>query len=280
MRNNLAALEKMVKEIESGLDQVLVIDDLIAKYHFSKYHFHHLFRAYYGEGVYAMRKRLLLERAAKNLAYGNDSITEIAFACGYENQASFNKAMRKQFSCTPSYIRHQKAVPAQSEQKFNRFEDMKMNVEVVNRQPVEVLYARGKGGYADAAAMAWGALMPFVYGNRLIKPDTTTMGISHDNPNITSVDNIRYDACAVIETSINLPDGISSKTIAGGTYATLLHKGAYEKLADAYGYLLSQWLPETGYELRDEPCFEVYHNRDPRRTKPENLRTEIFIPIK
>jgi AraC family transcriptional regulator len=25
--------------------------------------------------------------------------------------------------------------------------------------------------------------------------------------------------------------------------------------------------------------FEKYLNRDPRRTKPENLRTEIYVPI-
>ena len=106
------------------------------------------------------------------------------------------------------------------------------------------------------------------------------MGISHDNPNITNEENIRYDACAVIDTDINLADGIGKKTIDGGTYATLLHKGPYEKLTDAYGYLLTQWLPDSGYELRDEPCFEIYHNRDPRRTKPENLKTEIFVPIK
>ncbi|MEZ8051404.1 GyrI-like domain-containing protein [Vibrio sp. 1F169] len=40
-------------------------------------------------------------------------------------------------------------------------------------------------------------------------------------------------------------------------------------------------LPDRGgFELRDQPCFEVYLNRDPRRTKPENLKTEIYIPIK
>ena len=32
--------------------------------------------------------------------------------------------------------------------------------------------------------------------------------------------------------------------------------------------------------IDDKPAFEKYYNRDPRRTKPENLRTEIYIPIK
>ncbi|NOH60654.1 AraC family transcriptional regulator [Vibrio sp. RE88] len=280
MQNNYARLEKVVRHIESHLDQHLVIEELLSKFHFSKYHFHHLFRACYGEGVYAMRKRLLLERAARSLAYGNESVTEIAFACGYENQASFNKAMRKQFSCTPSDIRYQKTVPALKEYQLTNFEGIKMNVKVVDRKPVEVLYSRGSGKYSDAATMAWEKLMPFVYGNRLIKPETITMGISHDDPNITHVDNIRYDACATIFTEMDLPDGIERKTIVGGKYAMVLHKGAYEKLSEAYSYLLLKWLPDSGFKLREDPCFEVYQNRDPRRTKPENLKTEIYIPIR
>ena len=280
MQNNSVRLEKVVRYLESHLDQPLVIEELLSKFYFSKFHFHHLFRAYYGEGVYAMRKRLLLERAARSLAYGTESMTEIAFACGYENQASFNKAIRKQFSCTPSDIRHQKTVPALKGHQITNFEGIKMNISVVERQSTEVLFSRGTGKYSDAAAMAWGQLMPFVYGNRLIKPETVTIGISHDDPNITHVDNIRYDACATIATEMDLPDGIERKTIVGGKYAMTLHKGAYEKLSEAYRYLLLKWLPESGFVLREDPCFEVYLNRDPRRTKPENLKTEIYIPIK
>ena len=32
--------------------------------------------------------------------------------------------------------------------------------------------------------------------------------------------------------------------------------------------------------MDDKPAFEKYYNRDPRRTKPENLRTEIYVLIK
>ena len=32
-------------------------------------------------------------------------------------------------------------------------------------------------------------------------------------------------------------------------------------------------------ELRDAPCFEEYLNRNPKRTKPQNLKTMIYLPI-
>ena len=38
-------------------------------------------------------------------------------------------------------------------------------------------------------------------------------------------------------------------------------------------------LPESGYEVADAPPMEIYLN-DPDKTRPEDLRTEICIPIK
>lgn len=56
-------------------------------------------------------------------------------------------------------------------------------------------------------------------------------------------------------------------------------KGAYEWLNDSYRSIFAAWLPASGSVLRNAPCFEKYLNRDPRRTKPENLRTEIWLPV-
>ena len=56
--------------------------------------------------------------------------------------------------------------------------------------------------------------------------------------------------------------------------------GGYEIFKQTYSYIFNDWLTESEHGLCNERnCFEIYLNRDPRRTKPENLRTEIFIPI-
>jgi AraC family transcriptional regulator len=65
----------------------------------------------------------------------------------------------------------------------------------------------------------------------------------------------------------------------GGSYAKFLHKGAYENFKDTYAYIFNEWLLESHYKLQDKLCFEIYLNRDPRKTKPENLKTEVYIPI-
>ena len=38
------------------------------------------------------------------------------------------------------------------------------------------------------------------------------------------------------------------------------------------------WLPATGYALRDTPPFEVYVD-DPRDVPPERLRTDLYLPV-
>ncbi len=73
--------------------------------------------------------------------------------------------------------------------------------------------------------------------------------------------------------------GVKHKVLQGGKFAVFTHKGSYETLNDSYHYIMGQWLPESGFEIRDVEGFELYLNRDPSRTKPENLRTDIYIPI-
>nr|WP_231855061.1 GyrI-like domain-containing protein [Photobacterium profundum] len=44
-------------------------------------------------------------------------------------------------------------------------------------------------------------------------------------------------------------------------------------------YLYGQWLPESGEELRDDPCFFHYMNFFPEVSEHE-LITDIYLPLK
>jgi AraC family transcriptional regulator len=70
------------------------------------------------------------------------------------------------------------------------------------------------------------------------------------------------------------------QVINGGKHALFLHEEAYENLSQSYNFIYKEWLMNSEFELRDIPCFEEYLNRDPRNTKPENLKTTIYIPLK
>lgn len=269
---------KVVRAIEQGLDEKLSIDALASIACYSPYHFHRLFHAYVGEAVYAFQKRLLLERSAHQLTYSDHAITRIALDAGYDTPSSFNKAFQKRFDTSPGDFRKRKlAVSTFTPQTYCENKNMEPEIKMLSQ--INIFRVRGQGSYADASAQAWGTLMKFMYSNKLMEKDLWLIGISHDNPDITDAEHIRYDACVTRPKGVK-PDGeVQSDEIAKGQYAVFLHKGPYTDLSKTYGYIFGKWLPESGHTLKDQPSFERYLNRDPRKTKPANLRTEIYVPI-
>lgn len=65
--------------------------------------------------------------------------------------------------------------------------------------------------------------------------------------------------------------------LPGGKAAFDLHEGPYDTIGDAYNrltaYIKEQGLEPTGV------CYEIYLN-DPGETPPEELKTEIYFPLK
>jgi AraC family transcriptional regulator len=70
--------------------------------HFSRDHLDRLLAAATGESPVALRRRLLLERAAWQLRTGAASASEIAAAAGYRSLAAFSRAFARAYGAPPS----------------------------------------------------------------------------------------------------------------------------------------------------------------------------------
>jgi AraC family transcriptional regulator len=276
-------VNRVLAYIQENMDKPLALGSLAAVAHFSPFHFHRIFSAYVGETLSGHIRRVRLEKAAQKLCYENDPVTGIALCAGYETPAAFTRAFKQHFGRNPTEFKKQRRLklPQQAlcigDPLRKKAKPLITEIRILSEE--KVLFVRKTGRYDQAAATAWGALMKFAYSRRLMNTDTKVIGISHDSPDITPEEKIRYDACITVTGSVK-PDGeVGIQTIAGGRYAVFLHQGPYESFNSTYDYIMAQWYPESGEKLRDLPCFDVYLNRDPRRTKPENLRTEIYVPI-
>jgi AraC family transcriptional regulator len=273
-------LQKCIHKIESNIDNELDINQLSALSGYSKFHFLRLFQAYVGEGIYAYRKRLLLERAVKHLLHSQQTITDIAFSCGYQTQSSFNKAFKIQFSYSPSQIRKAPELIRQSTNPIKHTIIIPLAVSYVNIAEIQLIRARGLGTYEQAAKQAWGKLMRAVDAQHSAREHTIMFGVFSDDPDIVNSDNIRYDAAVNIsEIDITLFDEISQFTIEKGRYAKFSHTNSIHHLNDAYRYIFNQWLPESGQTLKDTPIFEIYPNKYLSVPTPNKLTAEIYIPI-
>ncbi len=275
-------INRVLLYIQDNISGSLSLETLSKVACFSPFHFQRLFYAYVGETLSSYVRRVRLEKAAIKLIHTDAPVTSIALDAGYETPAAFTKAFGQHFGKTPSEFKAIKGIEfSQKLLELNEGdkEGIAVKPEIRSMPEQKVLFVRRTGKYEKAASEAWSALMKFAYSRKLMTKNTCGIGISHDDPNITPEEKIRYDACITIDRVVKPEGDVGIQTIAGGRYAMFLHRGAYERFEDTYRAIFSKWLPESGERLRDCPCFEVYLNRDPRRTKPENLKTEIYVPI-
>src|SRR5579862_7961872 len=97
--NRLSAL------VANSLDTQAETQDLARQAYQSRTQFHRLFRTVVEETPAAMRRRLLLERAAYQLAHAGMSVTEVALDANYNSLEAFTRAFRKAFRTSPSLYR-------------------------------------------------------------------------------------------------------------------------------------------------------------------------------
>jgi AraC-like DNA-binding protein/uncharacterized damage-inducible protein DinB len=91
--------------VANSLDTQAKTQDLARQAYQSRTHFHRLFRTLVEETPGAMRRRLLLERAAYQLASTGMSVTDVALNANYGSLEAFTRAFRKAFRISPSLYR-------------------------------------------------------------------------------------------------------------------------------------------------------------------------------
>lgn len=97
---------RQLREIVLGsLDQERDAGGLAREAYRSRTQFFRLFRAMVEETPVAMRRRLLLERAAWQLSRTRRSVTDIGISANYSSLEAFTRAFRKAFGVSPSLYR-------------------------------------------------------------------------------------------------------------------------------------------------------------------------------
>src|SRR6266853_3323765 len=91
--------------VVNSLDAQAKTQDLARQAYQSRTQFHRLFRTVVEETPGAMRRRLLLERAAYQLAHTGMSVTDVALDANYGSLEAFTRSFRKAFRISPSLYR-------------------------------------------------------------------------------------------------------------------------------------------------------------------------------
>src|SRR5205085_958060 len=102
-RQNTA--DRLSAVVTNSLDTQAKTEELVRQAYQSRTQFHRLFRTVVEETPAAMRRRLLLERAACQLGHTGMSVTDIALGANYGSLEAFTRAFRKAFRTSPSIYR-------------------------------------------------------------------------------------------------------------------------------------------------------------------------------
>ena len=103
--DNRDTADRLSAIVANSLDTPATTQDLARQAYQSRTQFHRLFRTVVEETPGAMRRRLLLERAAWQLTHTGTSVTDVALDANYGSLEAFTRAFRKAFRISPSRYR-------------------------------------------------------------------------------------------------------------------------------------------------------------------------------
>ncbi|HMA96121.1 MAG TPA: AraC family transcriptional regulator [Polyangiaceae bacterium] len=303
--------------IEQHLAEPLPLEAIAQAAMFSPYHFHRVFTSVVGETLYQFVLRLRLEKAACQLVQNPEkSITAIAIDCGFSSSATFARAFKACYDVNASEWRAGESTRVMDGAMVGRknrkalSKDGKAgtgtdsyldwvgdehpparsfpvpiqanNVTVEQVPNMTVAYVRHVGPYAGddtLFARLYGRLMAWAGPRGLLGPNTKTLTIYHDNPDLTDADKLR------ISCSVTVPPGTKSEGEVGimelpaGKYAKARYEIDPTQYAGAWQWFMSEWMPSSGYQPDDGLCYELYLN-DPKQHPQGKHIFEITMPVR
>ena len=313
----LARINRVVDHIDQNLDRDLSLETLAQIANFSPFHFHRIFRAMIGEPLYQFIQRLRLEKAAsKLLSHTDSSITLIALDCGFSSSATFARAFKEAYGMTATewrkggfdaFSKNRKTDSKESidmrnlrkdwqitsiyiadefnHQKWKIMIDNKIRaeVEVKDLPQKHLAYVRHVGPYQGNESLfesLFNKLMRWAGPRGLIQfPKTEMLSVYHDDPNITDPEKLRLTVAITVPPDTEVDGEVGKMTLAGGKYAIARFEISSNEFSEAWDAVYGGWLPESGYQPTDGPCFELYHN-DPKQHPEGKHIFDIGIPVK
>jgi len=151
-------------------------------------------------------------------------------------------------------------------------------VAVKDVEPVPYCAIAHKGPYTDmgtvigelVGAMQAQGLFPLVRGPMI--------GVYYNAPGDTKPEDLSWEAGFIVTAQATAQPPLVKKVWEHRTVAAAMYVGPYEKAGAAIEKIMA-WLAAQGYEA-EGPILERYFDRNPSAVKPEELRTEIWVPCK
>ena len=292
--------------IDQHLDWTLELKTIADVANFSPFHFHRIFTFLIGETPIDYIQRLRVEKAAWKLREENpESITEIAYSCGFGSVSLFSRTFKKYSGMTPSqFSKTEKPVYSQGGNMFskngqmlrknlkddvsenadfcivksNQFYFMQTNIEVKEMPEMKAIYVRHIGAF-NQIGQAYEKLLKWACPRGLYTPNVSKSAtVTHDDPSVTDIEKVRQSACIIIDEDVKVDGEIGKLTIPGGKYAVGHFELGFDDFEKAWNSMC-KWFTESSYQQGDGCTYELYHNDYKTHSEKKHI-VDICIPVK
>lgn len=248
------------------------VQSLAAVAHLSPFHFHRIYRALTGEGVFETVQRLRLAQAAHRLSGAEDSVTDVALNVGYGSPQAFARAFREFTGVSPrAFQTRQQALNVRCAETADL-----PPIELIEQPPLHALCLRHDGPVATIR-------QTFVTLRQLLGIDMESadapdrIGVCYGDPETPG--SFEYFAGVILDTPRAITGRLQPMRIEGGLYACHRLIGPYALIAPTMQALYGGCLPSYGFEPDDRPALELYRSPG-RHHPPRACVTDLMIPIR
>ncbi len=252
-------------------------------------------------------------------AHPSRTVTRVAMECGYGNPAAFSRAFRAAFGTTPTAWRKcdpagggledtdgkmgtapgkegkdpsrnrshsswaEMDTPPGNQGRTAMSEELKLDVRVEALPDTTIAYIRHVGPYAgdsDLFKGLFGRLFQWAGPRGLIQPpETQTVSIYHDDPNITEEAKLRVSVGLSVPADTEVSGEVGKMTLKGGRYAQARFELQPHQYGEAWDAVYGRWLPDSGFVPGNGLAFERYLNNPEEHPEGKHV-VEICVPVK
>lgn len=287
-------VNRAIDHVLENLASPLKLEDVAQAACFSPFHFHRIFRSLIGETLGQFVKRQRLERALYLMSHApSRSLTDIALDCGFASSSHFSRSFKERFGLPPSAFdvqtfrneRRQEFEAALASQdggpRLPRLPQGENpdGFEVVLRDlpPRTVAYIRTLDPYRpDVVTGAYERLMAWAEARGVA--DGPWLGYMWEDPELVALKDCRYDAAVVVDDV--QPEGeIGRFDFPAMRVAEVRIDGDIELEQRAIDWVFRTWLPRSGFEPDELPCFEAWAGR-PFAHGLERFELAMHLPVR
>lgn len=234
------------------------------------------FRARYGMSATAWRKQAQVATAGGTTTNRDDS-------CRNPSQTNRNlsQAESKMGKVAAGSSRYSDDVRQNQTWRLTMNQTVPV-VEVKELPEMTLAYVRYTGPYKGDAELFAGLherLYRYAGPRGLVNPQTQSITIYHDSPEITAENQLRVSVCITVPANTEVSGEVGKMTLPGGKYALARFELDKDGFQEAWSWVYGEWLPASGYTADDRLGFEWYHNT-PEDSAAGRYILDICIPVK